>query len=94
MSHSLRHASAAHVKIALGSENGSVRIEIKDDGCAYDPAKLPGNGMGLVNMSVRARQASGELGVETAPGSDTQVVVQGPAKETAVTDLSIGKDHA
>lgn len=94
LSNSLRHGSPRHIQLALGSENGFVKLEIKDDGCGFDPAGLPSGGMGLANMSVRARQAGGELRVETAPGSGARVLVKVPAKETPATILSIGKDHA
>lgn len=92
LSNSLRHGSPTHIKVALGSENGTVQLEIHDDGCGFDPAGLPSGGMGLANMSIRAREAGGELKVETAHGRGTRVVVRVAACASAgqASDSGLG----
>jgi len=94
LSNSLRHATAAHIKVVLGSENGTVRLEICDDGCGFAPGGLPPGGMGLANMSGRAREAGGELKVDTSPGCGTRVVVRVAVAETILPSAAKEKATA
>jgi signal transduction histidine kinase len=88
LSNSLRHGSPAHIQVTLSSANGSVRLEIGDDGCGFNPAQLPPAGMGLANMSGRAREAGGELRVDTSPGHGTRVVVLVAARNAALSEAA------
>ncbi len=94
LSNSLRHSSPTHIKVALGSENGTVRLEVSDDGCGFDPGGLPPAGMGLANMSVRAREAGGELKVDTFPGQGTRVVVRVATRDSAPAEATSRQEGA
>lgn len=93
LSNSLRHGSPSHIKVSLGSENGTVWLEISDDGCGFDPAQLPQAGMGLANMSDRAREAGGDLKVDTSTGKGTRVVIRIAANEPVLSGVAKNGDR-
>lgn len=70
-----KHAEAAHVNITLKSDDGGVRVTVRDDGIGFDPQHLtPTAGhLGLDSMRDRAQSASGWLTVASEPGTGTTV---------------------
>jgi signal transduction histidine kinase len=77
LNNTLKHANAQEVSVTLDYGAEAVRCAIRDDGTGFDPAALPEEGgahVGLESMRERARQAGGELRVESAPGRGTTVI--------------------
>ena len=70
-----KHAHATKASVQVGHENGSVRVEVHDDGVGG--AALDGGG-GLRGLADRAGALNGRLRVESRPGSGTSVVVEIP----------------
>lgn len=73
----LKHSGETSVvTISLDSEPGTVRLEVRDDGCGFDPAgratDAPARG-GIANMLDRLTSLGGTLGVQSHPGSGTVV---------------------
>jgi signal transduction histidine kinase len=70
----LRHGSPSTVEIRLDVSNGTVRLEIADDGRGFDagPAGAAGR-LGLASMRDRARAAGGRLELSSTPGAGTTV---------------------
>jgi signal transduction histidine kinase len=67
----VRHAQASHVTIRLEEGNGSIVLEVQDDGVGFDPQQeYPGH-MGLQTMRERVDQFDGRLDIESAPGQGT-----------------------
>ncbi len=86
LSNSLRHAKPQRVEIALRSDRESVKLEISDDGMGFDP-KVPGrNGVGLVSIASRAKEAGGTLDIQSSPGKGTCIVVRVPASPPEPTE--------
>jgi PAS domain S-box-containing protein len=79
MSNSLRHAGARHTVISLQRQNGSVRLEVRDDGAGFDSAAGSAAGHGLRNIAARAAELGARNEVVSAPGSGTRVVIEIPA---------------
>jgi len=75
-----RHARARQVRITLGADESSVRLEIADNGMGFDPAaagKRDGQATwGLTTMRERAESVGARCRVEAAPGSGTKIVVE------------------
>jgi signal transduction histidine kinase len=80
LSNCLRHARPQHISIALRSSEGSVSLEIVDDGAGFDPERPNGEGIGLQTMRRRASEAGGTLVISSRPGEGTRIVVTIPVK--------------
>ena len=51
-----------------------LRLELRDDGCGFDPAKLY-DGFGLLGIKERVESMGGELTVQSAPENGTAILV-------------------
>jgi PAS domain S-box-containing protein len=79
-----RHANASHVHAMLRTQNGSLTMEISDDGCGF-AAGRPG-GLGTTIMSERANDVGAVLSIESSAETGTTVAVVAvvaPVKEIA-----------
>jgi len=72
----LRHGAPSTVLVSIEADNGTVRIEVTDDGRGFDPKAA---GLGLTSMRDRARAAGGRLDVRSRPGEGTTVRLEVPA---------------
>ena len=57
-----KHAEAKSVRVALGTTDGQLQIEVQDDGCGFDP-ETAGQGFGLEGMRERVSLAGDTLTV-------------------------------
>lgn len=73
-----RHARARHATVRLFSNDGSVVLQITDDGVGFD-FRTSTSGHGLHNMRERAFAVGGTLEVHSAPGSGARVRLELPA---------------
>jgi PAS domain S-box-containing protein len=75
LSNARRHASAEHTWLRLGVAVGAVTVEVRDDGCGFDPSLVRDldEGLGLSGMRERASMVGGTLFVESEPGCGTTV---------------------
>jgi signal transduction histidine kinase len=71
----LRHAHADHVSVSLDQNNGTLIVEVNDDGVGFDPGgtELRSRHLGLTSMEERARELGGQLQIRSAPGAGTTV---------------------
>jgi signal transduction histidine kinase len=76
----LRHAVPARVDVKLAARNGSVVLEVVDDGRGFDPETAGGAArrLGLASMRERARTAGGRLTIRSRRGGGTTVRVEVP----------------
>ncbi|MDG4823890.1 sensor histidine kinase [Asanoa sp. WMMD1127] len=77
------HAGAGRVGLTLSYLDGEVALDVRDDGCGFDPAGPPasakGGGYGLVAMRQRIEGVSGTLQVESEPRVGTAISAAVPA---------------
>ena len=80
MTNSAKHARATTVEVLLQVDEQSIRLEVADDGCGFDPAS-PGavGSLGIVNMREMAEFSSGSFELHSSPGAGTRVRVAIPA---------------
>ncbi len=81
-----RHARARHASVQLYRRDGSVVLEISDDGVGFDLAQSP-SGHGLHNMRERAFAVGGTLDLRSAPGAGTRVRLELPTGMPAAEDV-------
>jgi signal transduction histidine kinase len=74
----LRHAGAKHVEIRLGRHNGSLALEVCDDGVGFQPddPELRSRRLGLTSMEERAGRLGGRLEIHSAPGEGTDIKLE------------------
>ena len=73
ISNAVRHAGARMVTITLSSSGGHLQIEIKDDGCGFDPVKTTSEGHSLANMKSRCGNLGATFEIESALGNGTTI---------------------
>ena len=75
----LKHSGATEVRLRLALDNGSVRIEVEDNGRGF-LVNGSGNGNGLGNMRARLGEAGGRTELSSDPGHGTKVGFVFPVK--------------
>lgn len=79
----VRHAQASRVRMCLHERDGTVELQVSDDGRGFvlRPPQDKGTGMGLHGMRERLRGVGGEFEIETRPGAGVQVHLRVPVPE-------------
>ncbi|MCX5416724.1 sensor histidine kinase [Streptomyces sp. NBC_00059] len=82
LANAARHADAARAGVTLSYMGDEITLDIRDDGCGFDPAALPSHsgrgGFGLGGMRARAERIAGTVEVESEPGLGTAVSARVP----------------
>ena len=76
----VKHANARRVTVALAQPNGSLTVEVNDDGCGFDPAAA--RGLGLAGLADRMSIVNGELTVDSGTGCGTTLRAQVPLRRS------------
>ena len=79
-----RHARARRASLELSEHDGTVMLEIKDDGVGFTVDQAT-SGHGLGNMRQRAFAVGGTLHVESEPGSGARVRLELPVRVRETT---------
>jgi signal transduction histidine kinase len=72
-----RHACASEVSVRVTLESGLLLVAVRDNGRGFDP-RSSYDGMGLRNLTRRAKEAGGELVIDSSPGKGTCVTARLP----------------
>ena len=79
-----RHAEATTVQLRLDLSDGSLLIEVEDDGVGFDAEAAVGPGhYGIIGLKERARLTGGHYSIESAPGNGTTAQLRLPLENTA-----------
>ncbi len=81
-----RHALARNVRIIFAMQQGSLQLDIEDDGVGFDMVSITlspdsGRGLGLLGMQERIDLLGGQFHVDSAPGFGTHIHITVPLKE-------------
>ncbi|HEX4122644.1 MAG TPA: sensor histidine kinase [Verrucomicrobiae bacterium] len=78
-----RHAHAKRITVMLDFAEKQFCLRVRDDGQGFDAAQPPpgGGGFGLVGIRERATQLKGELNIQSAPGTGTEVGLTVPLSD-------------
>ena len=80
LQNTIKHAGATNVGLGVGHANGSVTLDVSDDGAGFDPTgAFPGH-LGLKSMRERAERLGGTLEIQSAPGEGTRIRVRIPSR--------------
>ena len=79
----LKHAGASQAKITLTRERAHLRLVVEDDGSGFDPSRLASvgpdeRGLGLREITERARMMRGRAVIQSRPGQGTRLTVEVP----------------
>jgi len=74
----VKHAGAHRVTIALAQPNGSLTVEVNDDGCGFDPAAA--RGLGLAGLADRMAIVEGALTIDSGSGRGTTLRAEVPLR--------------
>jgi PAS domain S-box-containing protein len=96
-----RHSGARNVRVSARGSDGSICVEVTDDGRGVDPdAAASGiDGMGIKGMHERAALLGGDLDIRSAPGTGTTIHFEfGPPQHdeppTTTARILLVEDHA
>ncbi len=82
-----RHSQASSVDIKTMKNNGTLRVEIKDNGRGFDSALLNHpDSLGLLSLRERARMIGGNTEISGAPGKGTCVILEVPLQKIEGVD--------
>jgi PAS domain S-box-containing protein len=70
-----RHAHAERVRVAADLSETEATLEIRDDGCGFEPGSCGPGHLGLRVMQERAAEIGAELTITSAVGEGTSVVL-------------------
>ena len=81
LTNAVKHASARQVIVGLAQPNGSLAIEVSDDGCGFDPAAP--RGIGLAGLADRIAIVNGALRIDSTRGEGTRLRAEVPLSARA-----------
>jgi len=73
-----RHARARHVHVKLERVGDDCLLEIRDDGCGFDPVAIRKRSFGLAGMKERMLMLGGKIDIVSTPGKGTTIKVELP----------------
>ena len=76
LTNAVKHARAERVLVALAQPDGHLTVEVRDDGCGFDPAAP--RGLGLAGLADRVSIANGALRIDSQPGQGTTLHAEIP----------------
>lgn len=85
LSNIARHARAERVEVTIVKEPGGVRLQIADDGKAFNAELLIGRNekhLGLLGMKERIEMVGGTFSIDSAPGHGTTILATIPVGKT------------
>lgn len=83
-----KHATATRAGVTLTFMDGSVALDVRDDGTGFDPRATAGEqSFGLAVMRQRVEHVKGEMEIESAPGEGTAISVSIPTALVGSSDV-------
>jgi signal transduction histidine kinase len=74
----VKHADATHVVLTVQEDDGVTRLIVRDDGRGFDPALVGDGHLGLQLLADLAREAGGQLKLDSSAEEGTRVCIEVP----------------
>ncbi|MBE2223887.1 MAG: GAF domain-containing sensor histidine kinase [Anaerolineae bacterium] len=71
-----KHAGAKQVRIMLHVDADLVTLQIRDDGCGFDPEDIPSGHYGLSMMRERTKAIGADLSINSQPGHGSEIFIR------------------
>jgi signal transduction histidine kinase len=78
LANALKHSGADRVVVGVGYAEGSLELEVSDDGAGFEAREAVGSG--LDNMNDRVEALGGRLTLRSRPGEGTRISARLPAR--------------
>lgn len=86
LANAAKHSQAKNILVSLDAQNGTLMIEVRDDGVGFDPKQMrppdQEGGYGLFSLQERLAHLGGRLIIESAPGEGAGFLLVVPLKTT------------
>jgi signal transduction histidine kinase len=80
LNNALKHAGAGTVTVRIQAEDGTLALEISDDGRGFDPQSVSSKGgLGQASMRERAAKIGAHLTINSSPGAGTRIKILVPS---------------
>ncbi len=77
------HSGTRQFKVELHGTAGEIQLTVSDLGVGFDPQDaIHRRGLGLISMRERIQLVSGEISIQSHPGSGTTIHVRVPSRGT------------
>ncbi|HNT53117.1 MAG TPA: sensor histidine kinase [Anaerolineaceae bacterium] len=73
-----QHARATQSQVIVTAQNGTLQLQIHDNGQGFDPQTVPAGHYGLIGIRERIELTGGTLEIESGPGQGTQIIARIP----------------
>jgi signal transduction histidine kinase len=83
LNNALVHSGAAQIELSLQAQAGGVRLRIQDDGCGFDPQRVPAGHLGLHILGERAAETGAGLQIDSSAESGTTILITWPQPDLA-----------
>lgn len=81
LANAFRHARASSIVVEVCADGGRLHLEIRDDGCGFEPGRRRSSALGLLSMEERALALGGRLEVRSMPSRGTTILLDCPLAE-------------
>jgi len=89
----VKHADTPRACIEVSMDGGTLRIEVSDQGCGFDPTtpySTDATGLGLASLRERLGIVGGTVAVDSRPGEGTRVALSLPVRLAGKDDQAVG----
>jgi ligand-binding sensor domain-containing protein/signal transduction histidine kinase len=76
LTNALKHSSAGTVRLRLTWNAPELLVSVEDDGAGFEPGGDSSRGNGLRNQAARMQEIGGTVGIKSAPGQGTHVILR------------------
>ncbi len=91
LQNAVKHSGVRHFKVELRGTEGEIQLTVSDLGVGFDPQEtIHHRGLGLISMQERMQLVSGEISINSHPGSGTTIHARVPFDSSSDSARAVG----